>query len=60
MAKPEGITKKTKDNSRKHPHMREEWMAGKKLGRPKQIWVWDATPMEEIGETDIGHWEKIA
>ena len=37
--KPEGIIKRTKDNDHKHPQQREEWMKGKKIGRPKQMWV---------------------
>ena len=39
MSKPEGITKRTKDNSRKKSYEREQWMKGKKIGRPKQVWV---------------------
>ena len=38
MAKPEGIAKKTKDNSNKHPHQREDFEKGKRLNRPKQVW----------------------
>lgn len=53
MAKPVG-TGKTKDNSRKKPAEREDWMAGKKVGRPKQIWVEDTN--DSISKT--GHWEK--
>lgn len=36
----------------------DEWMAGKKLGRPKQVWV-DDTPTKLIGESE-GHWEKVS
>lgn len=39
MGKPEGIVKRTKDNSRKRPQVREDWMKGKKIGRTKQVWV---------------------
>jgi hypothetical protein len=46
MAKPVGIQKKLKDNSAKKFREREEWMQGKKLGRPKQVFV-------------DGRWEKV-
>lgn len=36
MARPIGVTAKTKDNSKKHPRMHEEWMKGKRIGRPAQ------------------------
>ena len=36
MAKPAGVTAKTKDNSKKKFRENEEWMLGKKLGRPSQ------------------------
>lgn len=38
MAKPEGIKTGKKDNSRKHPYVREQWMRTKREGRPKQTW----------------------
>ena len=34
---PAGITRKTKDNSKKLHRNREEWMRGKRIGRPKQV-----------------------
>jgi hypothetical protein len=37
MAMPAGIQKKTKDNSKKKYREHDEWMEGKKLGRPKQV-----------------------
>ena len=37
MTMPAGIQKKTKDNSGKKYREHEEWMEGKKLGRPKQV-----------------------
>jgi hypothetical protein len=37
MAMPAGVTKKTKDNSKKKYRENAEWMKGKKLGRPKQV-----------------------
>jgi hypothetical protein len=39
MTMPAGIQKKTKDNSNKKYREHDEWMQGKKLGRPKQRWV---------------------
>ena len=36
MARPAGLATKTKDNSRKKFREREEWMRGKRLGRPAQ------------------------
>jgi hypothetical protein len=69
MAKPEGITKKTKDNSHKKPYEREQWQKGKRIGRPKQRWVEatlygvpfteDMTPADierEITEHSIEHY----
>lgn len=39
---------------------REDWVAGKKIGRPKQIWVWDREPATTVdGLPGIGHWEKV-
>ena len=52
MSKPEGILKKTKDNSRKNYRAHAEWMQGKRLGRPKQRFVDVRT------STQLGHWEK--
>ena len=34
--KPAGVTQKTKDHSKKHPRMAEEWQKGKRIGRPAQ------------------------
>jgi hypothetical protein len=39
MTKPAGVARATKDNSKKHPQQRDEWMRGKKIGRRKQVWV---------------------
>jgi hypothetical protein len=65
MAMPVGITRKTKDNSKKLHRNREGWMDGKKLGRKKQVWVWDVEPLfveENDGGithyTGSGHWEE--
>lgn len=37
MTMPAGIQKKTKDNSKKLYRNHSEWLEGKKLGRPKQV-----------------------
>ena len=50
MTRPAG-TKATKDNSRKLHANREEWMAGKKLGRSKQAWVWEEPMAVPAGRT---------
>ena len=47
MAKPAGVLTKTKDNSKKLHRNREEWMKGKKIGRPKQVFV-DTTPCVQL------------
>ena len=52
MPKPIGIVTKRKNNDNKHYRDNEEWQKGKKLGRPKQQWVWDDTYQV------TGHWEK--
>jgi hypothetical protein len=56
--RPAGIAKATKNNRDKHPQQRDEWMVGKKFGRPEQYWVWD--DVEDIvgGAKAKGHWEK--
>lgn len=38
MPTPAGVTKGKKDNSKKRPYDREQWMKGKKIGRPKQVY----------------------
>ena len=65
MSKPVGVITKTKDNSRKLHANREQWMLGKKLGRPLQQWIWDiarVTTGEGVDSVTLpgtGHWEKI-
>jgi hypothetical protein len=54
MAKPAGVARATKDNSKKHPQQRDEWMKGKKIGRKKQVWV----PLNE-GAGPEGLWSKV-
>jgi hypothetical protein len=58
MAMPVGITKKTKDNSNKLFRLHEEWMQGKKIGRPKQVWVVGPDTFSD-GTFTEGHWEKV-
>jgi len=48
MAKPEGILRKKKDNSKKNYRNAEDFAKGKKVGRPKQVWI-EAT----------NSWEKV-
>lgn len=69
MAKPAGLQSKLKDNSKKKYREQKEWSEGKRVGRKKQVWVWDVEPLvvlpREGGEsvipnTGVGHWEKVA
>lgn len=39
-------------------HAHDEWAEGKKIGRPKQVWVWDEPINVAAGEQPDGHWEK--
>lgn len=72
MGRPAGVERATKNNDNKHPHVREEFTKGKKIGRKKQVWVWDdpkgvivSTGTVEGGDlgrgtgTRVGHWEKV-
>jgi hypothetical protein len=59
MTKPAGVVAKTKDNSRKKYREREDWLKGKKVGRVKQVWVWEEPLAAPTGEQPTGHWEKI-
>jgi hypothetical protein len=59
MAKPVGVvSSKTKDNSRKKHRENEEFNKGKKLDRPKQVWVVEEPLAVPAGEQPNGHWEK--
>jgi len=46
----------------KNPQAREEFNEGKKIGRPKQVWVWDVEPCDDgvskYNGPGIGHWER--
>jgi len=49
-------------NRNKNAGSARDFAAGKKFGRPKQVWVWDhICTIEEIvkGQHSIGHWEKV-
>jgi hypothetical protein len=60
MARPVGLTLKRKNNDNKKYRENAEWQAGKKLGRPKQVWVWDEPMAVAAGIQPEGHWEKVA
>jgi hypothetical protein len=70
MSKPAGVITKTKDNSKKKPHERELWMQGKKIGRPKQVYVdtrigMSIEEIEQLSDAQIlalpkPHWEKVS
>ena len=42
-------------NQVKNERAHAEWMAGKKLGRHKQRWMWDMDGQRPM----VGHWEKV-
>ena len=49
-----------KQNYNKNYVAHKEWSEGKKIGRRKQVWIWDREPAAtENGLPGIGHWEKI-
>jgi hypothetical protein len=53
--------RRIKDNSRKHAHVREQWEAKKREGRPKQTWVTSEVQENSFGVTEVavpGRWEK--
>jgi hypothetical protein len=54
MARPIGLSQKKKDNSNKKFREHDEWQADKKIGRARQVWVW------ENPSRSSGHWEKVA
>lgn len=47
-------------NTAKNAGSARDFAAGKKIGRPKQVWVWDAVGVSwTVRETsNHGHWEK--
>lgn len=50
-----------KSQKTKNYQAHEEWMVAKKIGRPKQVWIWDVAPSTRGDSFDpgFGHWEKI-
>ncbi len=48
-------------NKTKNPHMNDEWMKAKKLGRPRQIWVYDELEgrASATASGSPGHWEMM-
>ena len=48
-------------NRDKNARAHDEWMKGKRLGRRKQVWVWEMDLQSEIPLPDQtkGHWEKV-
>lgn len=63
MARPAGTQRSLKDNSKKNYRVREEWMQGKRIGRPKQRWVPDEVMSDVVTRNILGtipgHWEKV-
>ncbi len=50
------ILKSKGGNKTKNPKSHDEWMKGKKIGRPKQVYVYDnGHGWSGPGQ---GHWEK--
>lgn len=70
MSRPAGVTAKTKDNSKKKFREHEEWMVGKKIGRPKQVYVdtrigMSIKEVEKLTDAEIlalpkPGWEKVS
>jgi hypothetical protein len=48
MAMPAGIQRKTKDNSKKKFREHEEWVKGKRIGRPKQVFNAETKTWEKV------------
>ena len=48
MAMPAGVQRKSKNNDNKHPRVHDEWMKGKKLGRPAQQYNADTNTWAKI------------
>jgi len=70
MSKPAGVLAKTKDNSKKKPYEHEQWMKGKKIGRPRQVFVdtrmgMSLTEIEQLTDAQIlalpkPGWQKVS
>ena len=48
-----------KTNTDKNPQARQDCLAGKKIGRPKQRFVPDPDPMSQFAIPKGGTWEKV-
>ena len=46
-----------KINPAKNEASARDFSAGKRIGRPRQVWVWDEPMHVPAGEQPIGHWE---
>ena len=68
--KPAGVVSKTKDNSKKKPYEREQWMRRKREGRAKQVFIdtrmgMSIEEVEKLSDAEIlalpaPHWEKVS
>jgi len=47
-----------KTNQVKNYVSAKDFAEGKKIGRKKQVWVWDEPLSVPAGEQPTGHWEK--
>jgi hypothetical protein len=54
-----------KINPAKNDGSARDFAAGKKIGRPKQVWIWDVQPCVtashpvQVIDAGKGHWEKV-
>jgi len=58
-----------KTNQVKNAGSARDFAAGKKIGRKRQVWVWDELPLEAFDPkgiipsvrftTGVGHWEVV-
>ena len=46
-------------NQAKNPRAHDEWMQGKKIGRPKQKFVDEPSMSDVLGGFRGGRWEKV-
>lgn len=46
-----------KQNHNKNFVAHKQWMENKKIGRPKQVWVWYAEPTKK--DEPLGYWIKV-
>jgi len=48
-----------KINPAKNAGSARDFAAGKKIGRKRQVWVWDEPMSVPAGEQPTGHWEAV-